>query len=592
MKLRIQTSTYAAHYTSIFDQVRISATGAEDLYYWFTPLCRADISGEIDVSSGDLRLRRSVKGGVTRLTASARSSLWRKRETVIEFHPDRVECFVRLAGKGRLDRLWFFCGVRDGDVIGSVPGFDRYSPGDVNALAREWFAPNETYSVSAGLSTLHWANSLSAGACFYAFARDGAPRAFSAGLLAKPGENNFDSFDFNFVSPEVKSSLDSVINTQSFSLACNGHVSVNGQWESPRLVIQFGRDRDDCLAKFCRLLEQRGAIAPVARGRGPVWWRRPIFCGWHEQVALGAQAEKREKGSTSIFTFGPHVLAQCTQALHEEWLDVIERRRLPIGTLIIDDRWQKAYSGFDPDPERFPDMRGFIDRCHSRGIRVLLWTPAWSAHGLPPEECILRDGKPIAMDVTHPGCARRFAEGIRKALSPAPGCLNADGFKIDGSLNCPIGPDVRTRGGLYGFELQRRYFEIVQRAAKAAKPDALISVFVANPYLRDLCDMVRLGDLYTSHGSTYDTCRARAAIYRATMKGRLVDVDGGIRFSLAEDMVGEFERQLEFGVPCLYQVREVFQQRAFTRSVFRRFSESDYRRIKTALDRYVAKECK
>lgn len=592
MKLNVRSSNYAAHYSSIFDQVRFSVGGAEELYYWFSPLCRADAGGKMDASSGELRLRRSVKGGVTRVVAAARSSLWRKREMVIEFHADRIECFVRLAGRGRLDRLWFFSGVRDGEVIGSVPGFDRYGPGDVNALTREWLAPNEPYSVSAGLSTLHWANSLAAGACFYTFAREGARRAFSAGVVARPGENGFDSFDFNFVTPEIKGSLDGVVNTQSFSLAYNGHVKVDGEWESPRLVIQFGRDRDDCLAKYCRLLERSGAIAPAPRGRGPVWWRRPILCGWHEQVALAGLADKRERGRASILTMVPYISPQCTQALHEEWLEVARRRKLPIGTLIIDDRWQKEYAGFDPDPERFPDMRGFIDRCHERGIRVLLWTPAWTTNGVPPEECVLRDGKPIAMDVTHPRCRKRFEEAIRKALSDAPGCLNADGFKIDGSLSCPIGPDIRTHGGVYGFELQRLYFDIVYRAAKAAKADALVSVFVANPYLREVCDMVRVGDLYTSFGSTVDTCRARAAIYRATMKGKLIDTDGTVRFSLAEDLAGEFERQLEFGVPCLYQVREVFQQRAFTRAVHRRFSGSDYRRIKASLDRYVAKECR
>jgi alpha-galactosidase len=54
-------------------------------------------------------------------------------------------------------------------------------------------------------------------------------------------------------------------------------------------------------------------------------------------------------------------------------------RGLGLESIIIDDGWQTldthrgyAYTG-DWQPERIPDMKGFVDACHKLGVRVLLW---------------------------------------------------------------------------------------------------------------------------------------------------------------------------------------------------------------------------
>jgi hypothetical protein len=49
----------------------------------------------------------------------------------------------------------------------------------------------------------------------------------------------------------------------------------------------------------------------------------------------------------------------ATQAKYEEWIKVLEQRGLPIGTIVIDDKWQQHYGTFDVDEKKWPDMKGF-----------------------------------------------------------------------------------------------------------------------------------------------------------------------------------------------------------------------------------------
>ena len=59
--------------------------------------------------------------------------------------------------------------------------------------------------------------------------------------------------------------------------------------------------------------------------------------------------------------------------------EVAVARQMGFESIIVDDGWQTldtrrgyAYTG-DWEPERIPDMKGFVDRCHGEGVNVLLW---------------------------------------------------------------------------------------------------------------------------------------------------------------------------------------------------------------------------
>ena len=110
------------------------------------------------------------------------------------------------------------------------------------------------------------------------------------------------------------------------------------------------------------------------------------------------------------------------------------------------------------------------------------------------------DGEPVSFDPTNPMFIKRLKDGIRRMLSSEKGCYNADGFKIDGTNSQPAGCDLKNHGSVWGHELLRQFLGTLYDESKKIKEDALISVFTANPYYHDVCDMVRLGDLYTAEG--------------------------------------------------------------------------------------------
>jgi len=217
-------------------------------------------------------------------------------------------------------------------------------------------------------------------------------------------------------------------------------------------------------------------------------------------------------------------------------------------------------------------------------MKVVLWLNAWVRDGLPEDECALRDGQPVSADPTNPRYKKRLRASVLNMLSPEG--LDADGFKIDGTSFIPMGPGLSTYGGIYGYELQRELFSIYWNAAIEAKPDAFVSLFTANPYFRDLCNNVRLGDLYSFYGRPEDTMRERAALYRIAMPGKPIDTDGTSRFSLAEDPLEEWDIQLELGTPTLYEIETHLHLRGFHPGVVRPFEPEEYDRLRATLDEY------
>lgn len=573
-------------WSKTFRLVRIAVGGRRDFYYWLAPVSRADTPGNCDKTLGWAEpTSEDLLDGGLRLAFSAASSIWDRRETVFEFHPDRIETWIRLKGRGNIDRAHWFCGVVDDVAVGSMPGWDRYIPGCPNFLGRKDFAPNEPYSIGVGHEQAHfWGQALNSGPLFYSFHKDQVDGCMAAGMVVPPGQNTFDAFDFNHKPADFENAPDGILGSQSFSLAYFGRVAVDGEWESPRLVFLFGENHEATLQSYCGLLESRGAIPPASHKQGPEWWRRPILCTWHEQCALahiklGSPRSQREEIEAGVATF-----AECTQANGERWLDVVSRERLPIGTFMIDAKWQRHFATNEPDTSKWQDLRGFIRRCHDMGIKVVLWLDAWNREGLSDDECLCRDGKPIFADPTHPGYRQRLRDSIRRMLSPEG--LDADGFKIDGTSRVPMGTGLSTHGGLYGYELQYEYFRLYYEASMEAKADAMVSLFTANPYFRDLCNNVRLGDLYSFYGRPEDTMRERAALYTIAMPGKPIDTDGTFRFSLAEDPLEEWDIQFELGTPTLYEIENHVHLRGFHPGVVRPFEPEEYARLRDTLNAY------
>jgi len=231
-------------------------------------------------------------------------------------------------------------------------------------------------------------------------------------------------------------------------------------------------------------------------------------------------------------------------------------------------------------------MRGWIDKCHERGIRVFVWTAAWNNDNIPVEQAITRDGKVVCGDITNPAYEARFRGMVRKMLSSAPDSLNADGIKMDGLLALPIGRGLKNHENLWGAELQRRYLSVLYDEAKKAKADSCVSTFVAHPLMAEYSDMVRLADMYHGRLNTERAMLHRAEVYNQCTPYSVIDTDGQFHYCVETDLVSLFDFQTRLGVPSLYCAKLLREERFFQPVVYRELNAAEYKGFAGVLAKY------
>lgn len=288
-----------------------------------------------------------------------------------------------------------------------------------------------------------------------------------------------------------------------------------------------------------------GWTTPTAQTGGrqrPAWWSEPMFCGWGAQMGRA-----RDTGRPA-----PEL---STREEYDAHLAVLAEHGLVPGTVVIDDKWQRAYGSWEPDPGRWPDLRGWIAARHAAGQRVLLWWRAWSTEGVPDELCVRTpDGHPVTLDPDHPGARALLTENIRRLL--APDGLDADGLKIDFTADTPSGHSLTGTGPGWGIALLHTQLATLYRAAKAAKPDALVVTHTPHPSFADVTDMIRLNDMLRLDdpdpwAPLVPQMRYRAAVAAASCPGLLIDTDDWCAPDRAQwRAYGAVKRRL--GVPALY----------------------------------------
>ncbi len=308
---------------------------------------------------------------------------------------------------------------------------------------------------------------------------------------------------------------------------------------------------------------------PESRHERPVpdWWLRPIYCGWGDQVAHAMWQEG----------VGPErrAMAYCIQGLYERWISRFEAEDVPIGTVTIDGGWSLT-GVWEPDPIRWPDLRGFIRRQHEAGRKVLLWLGTWLWDGLPEEQLILGDGREWTADPCHPGYREALIRRVTHLLSPEG--LDADGFKIDqlsyspnrnaarwcprfGFLEVatePVG-EVRRTPGPWGIELLHLYQKTIYDAAKAAKADALITSSTVHPYFHDTYDMTRIHDMGVVPEDLMAAMKARCDLSRAALPGFPIDTDDWVHTNY-DIWLDYTRRSPALGVPCLFYTERFISQ--------------------------------
>ncbi|WP_425837190.1 hypothetical protein [Streptomyces fractus] len=333
------------------------------------------------------------------------------------------------------------------------------------------------------------------------------------------------------------------------ALAHEGHTRVDGVHRSPSVLLSPGHpDPYTGLRAHRDWLEREGWTAHprTAPEDRPAWWTEPMFCGWGAQMAR----------SRATGTPAP---ALSTQAEYDAHLDHLEAHGLVPGTIVIDDKWQQSYGSWRPDEARWPSLRKWIADRHTRDQKVLLWWRAWATEGVPDELCVrTADGRPVALDPTHPEARELLAENIRTMLSAAgPDALDADGLKIDFTADTPSGEGLRTHDGdVWGIALLHAYLDVVYEAAKDAKPDALVVTHTPHPAFADVTDMIRLNDMLRlddpdPYARVVPQMRLRAAVATAACPDTPVDTDDWCAPDREQwrEYTGMKD---ELGVPALY----------------------------------------
>jgi len=171
-----------------------------------------------------------------------------------------------------------------------------------------------------------------------------------------------------------------------------------------------------------------------------------IFCGWGAQSNLASKVE----GWTPDF---------ATQDNYNQFLAELDMHGINPGTVVIDDKWQQHYGENSVDPQKWPDMGGFVREQHEQDRKVLLWLKFWDPDGLPADECITNAGGAIvAVDPTNPKFITRFTESIRYLLASE--SLNGDGFKVDFSATNTLRPRNAYSSGCLGVGVDEDNAEI------------------------------------------------------------------------------------------------------------------------------------
>lgn len=376
----------------------------------------------------------------------------------------------------------------------------------------------------------------------------GERRAF-VGIHADTGWHRWNDAAFDVTTRGVVARVD-----------LEGHTPLRTAGRHLRVRVVAGEAGEDRHALLRRGLARLYPAAFKSSARKAfAWWRRPIYCGWGDQVGV------------SLATEGPGREARClpynTQGLYERWIRRLEEAGVPFGTVIVDGGWSPG-GVWKPNRAQWPDLKGFVAGQHGKGRRVLLWVPLWYPEGLPDAWCTFAGRQRLTADPTNPAYRRFLVAQVRELLSPKG--FDADGFKIDMLSFVPSEraawaceqfgrnrpaprphPRIRTQGSEWGCELLHLLQKTLYRAAKAAKRDALVTSSTVHPYFHDTFDMVRLHDTGAVKGNVITAMKARSDLARAALPNHLVDADDWIPYDFRKWLTYTCNSH-QIGVPCLF----------------------------------------
>jgi len=191
-------------------------------------------------------------------------------------------------------------------------------------------------------------------------------------------------------------------------------------------------------------------------------------------------------------------------------------KQMGFDSIIVDDGWQTmdtargyAYPG-DWQPERMPDMKGFVDGCHKLGVKVVLWyaVPFVGKNAKVAarfkDKSLRYDDRlgAYVLDPRHPDVRQYLIDIYRKAIQD----WGIDGFKLDfierfvadekTVLEATDGRDFASVN-----EATDRMMTDILAELKKAKPDVMIEFRqpYIGPLIRKYGNMFRASDCPNSY---------------------------------------------------------------------------------------------
>jgi hypothetical protein len=572
-------------------------------------------------------------GDTATLTFTGSTTLWERVEYVFKCRPETVLYGYKVFGKGRLEQVRFFEGFRQNDprmeqyfypyfcgpkrelayhrpvkdfMTSSEPGFDQLFSFCINSSDKKIFQYYESCDIRVNGDRHYFGGDWLAtpSPFLYLMGKKDGSSWVSLGLAVQPGGNSFMGYKYQ--------------GGEGFGLMLDytGYTNVDGEWESPFIVIQeTEKDEYVALDNYLDVLRETGCMKEVDRSKTPIWWKKPIFGGWGEQVFHSNRWDNFFSGEHNDWAHD-NVDRFCTQAAYEEMLATLESKGINPTILIIDNRWFKNEAHLDVDTDLWPDLKGFIAAQHGKGRKVILWVSPWGVSmcskgkDVPMAEHMFvnEDGLydlELDTDVFYAACKREHKKVRRYYPLPEPTLtdanwryvadpqnpayvkrlkakieyllsedgLDADGFEFDYTHFLPKYRGTtpvtdREEKTLWGVEALHHLIGIYHRESKAVKKDALIISHTFNPYFNDVIDMLRLQDIYTDKKSIVSQMNHRAQIAHRVAPGCAVHTDQHPMPSL--EAWREFAKfQSTIGNPCTYYVtgiettKELFEERDF-----------------------------
>jgi len=534
----VEASTYAVEVSANAISVILAGEEVANL----RPVSAVDtVNGEdtaVDKVLGEVSFRKTKIKGNPAFIWTAKSENWEKTEYVLVCKQNNAEYFVRVSGKGDIERVNYFIGEqKDGTQPGSDYEFDTYYAPvpTVKGNRQGVFSAMDSYLNKDGsLDSLSYLTVPP----MFVFTYDicGIEPKLAMGLVAKKGEHNFT--EFNYITK-----YEGWMSKFWFTTDQTGHVTVDGTWETPAIIIYGADNRSDSLKYYAEYYYNNGiAKRKDPTEKKPRFWYGPMACGWIEQAAWGIKEGIPRSGVDMAY-----------QPAYDHFNEELERVNLHPQIMIIDDKWQTNYGSAEVNPEKWPDLRGWIDMNLEKYNRhVMLWYKLWDAEGLPDDMCMInaKNGEKRA-DPTNPKYQAYIKETMHRLLSSDEGCMNAYGLKLDYAFIQPVGRDYKSYSGKFGVELYVEYLKVIYEAVKAAKPEAIVSGSPCHPLFAEYIDHARLHDYFPDLRRCYEEFAFRREIYTTAMPGVLVDTDGAA-FRSHRDTMRYMRLAPKLGIPDLY----------------------------------------